>query len=204
MPKKSSLAEKAARDERSVIAGLGDERRGEGRAIPILLENAQLLFLPTRPGIDEPAEAAAARAERMRAFAVRVLWVTYRKQLRRGEVDERVDRFFREQARSRIWDSDNPVAAMRDFLGRPKRGAPKQHAMRNFELAAEIEEQRESGKTLNEAITLVCERLQEAGEEPDEQYLKKIYTREVRHPVGKRAVQAWVKVRALRRGDRRP
>jgi hypothetical protein len=179
---------------RRLIVVLGGERR----AIPILLDNAWLRSPPTCPKLDEPPDAAKARAERMRAHNVRALLLIYRDQIERGEVDERVRRFFAEQAELRIWCSDDQVAAMQEFLGRPKRGAPRRNAMRDFDLAAQIQERRDTGMTAKRAISLVCERLQEAGEEPDEEYLKKLYTREIKHRVGKRAVQAWVKTRALR------
>jgi hypothetical protein len=181
---------------RRLIAMLGDERR----AIPILLDNAWLLSPPTCPDLDEPIAVAKARAERMRAHNVRALLLIYRDQLERGEIDERVCRFFAEQAELRIWRRDDPVVAMRDFLGPPKRGSPTRNAMRDFELASEIQEISDGeSKTVEEACFEVWERLQDTPQELDPRSLRRIYFRQSGGGrVNKRAVRAWVRVRALK------
>jgi hypothetical protein len=179
---------------RRLIAMLGGERR----AIPILLDNAWLLSPPICPELDEPIAVAKARAERMRAHNVRALLLIYRDQIERGEIDERIRSFFAQQAELRIWPSDEPIAAMQVFLGKAKRGSPTRNAMRDFELASEIHEicDRES-KTVEEACLDVWERLQDTPQELDPRSLRRIYFRQIGGGrVNKRAVQAWVKVRA--------
>ena len=171
--------------------------RSEQHSIPILLENAWLLSPPTCPELDEPVAAAKARAERMRAHNVRALLLIYRDQIKRGQIDERIRSFFAEQAELRVWCSDDPAMAMREFLGTPERGAPRRNAMRDFDLAAEIQKLRDCGMSVSKACSILCERLQATGGEPDEQYLKKLYFRETKHPVGKRAVAAWAHRPAL-------
>jgi hypothetical protein len=182
--------------ERRVIDACGGERR----AIPILIENAWLISHPTCPELDEPAEAAAERAERMRALAVRTLLTIYRDQIERGEIDERIRSFFAEQVELRIWSSDEPIAALQEFLGKPRRGAPQRNAMRNFELAAEIQEICDTGKTVKEACEQLFEGLDRTPDELDPQTLQKIYFRQTGGGrVNKRAVRAWVTFRAVKR-----
>jgi hypothetical protein len=122
---------------------------------------------------------------------VRALLLIYRGQIERVRFDERIRSFFAEQAELRIWSSEEPVAAMPEFLGKQKRAAPRRSAMRHFELAAETQELCDGGKSVEAACETLCERLQAVGEEPDEQYLRKLYFRESKRRVGKRAVRAW-------------
>ena len=84
---------------------------------------------------------------------MRALLLIYRGQIERGRFDERIRSFFAEQAELRIWSSEEPVAAMPEFLGKQKRGAPRRSAMRHFELAAEIQELCDGGKS----VEVACE-----------------------------------------------
>jgi hypothetical protein len=175
--------------------------------IESLLPIAEGMVAPTRPDIDEPRAEADRRKERARVVTTRMLWAIYRDQIRDGDVNERLRRFFTEQAERWIWCEPDPIEGLRQFLGlpkrgkTPKRGAPRRNAMRDSELAADIHELRESGKTVREACTILCEQLQDAGEELDEQYLRKIYFRETKHPVDKAAVAAEVEGRKIARAE---
>jgi hypothetical protein len=180
---------------RRLIADWGDERR----AIPMLLDIAWLLTQPTCPELDEPVAAAKARAERARAHNVRALSLIYRDQIGRGEVDERIRRFFAEQAELRIWSAADPIAAMGEFLGlSPRRlGAPRRTAARNFYLAADIQELIDEGNTVDSACGAVFERLDTTGHELDPQTLRNIYFRETRGKLNKKAIEAEVRIRDL-------
>jgi hypothetical protein len=175
--------------------------------IESLLPIAEGTVAPTRPGIDEPEDEAKRRQERSQVAVTHMLLAIYRDQIRDGDVNERLRRFFTGQAERWIWCEPDPAEGLRQFLGlpkrgkTPKRGAPRRNAMRDIELAAGIQELRESGKTVREACTILCERLQDAGEERDEQYLRKIYFRETKHPVDKAAVAAQVEMRKLDRAE---
>ena len=179
-----------------LIVALG----GEQCAIPILLDNAWLLSPPTRPKLDEPPDAAKARAERMRAHNVRALLLIYRDQIKRGEIDERVRSFFAEQAELRIWPTADPLAAMIEFLGcAPRRGAPPRTAARNFFLAADIQELIDEGMGVDAACGAVFERLDTTDLELDTGTLRNIYFRETKSKVNKKAVAAEVLCRAIGR-----
>ena len=131
----------------------------------------------------------------------RVLLAIYRKQIDEHRVDDRLRRFFAEQAEQLIWCNPDPVAALKAFLGPQKRGAPKRNAMRDFDLAADIEEMHGQGMDYNDAYLELFGRLHGTPGELDDRTIKNIHLRETRHPLDKAAVQAWVETRKLDGGE---
>ena len=161
---------------------------GEQRAIPILLANAWLLTQPTCPELDEPVAEQKARAERARRIAVMALWLIYRDQLARSDVDDGVRRFFMEQMELRVGLATDRVVMPDDLLGRPKRGAPRRTAARHFDLAADIQKLMiDQEIPADEACRALSERLDQ-GLAADT--LHDIYYRETRNRVDKRAIAA--------------
>ncbi len=171
--------------------------------IRICLPIAEGRVAPTRAGIDEPKREAEQREERARVRTTRLLLAIYRDQIEAGQVDERLRRFFAEQAEQRIWPSRDLFGAMPNFIGRPRRGAPKRYAARDFFLAAEIQELRDTGKTINEACLDLFERMQCTAGELDPRTLRNLYLRETKHPVDKAAVEAMVWLNQLDRSESR-
>jgi hypothetical protein len=174
---------------------------GEQRAIPTLLRNAWLLQTPTCPELDEPVADAKARAKRARDHNIRALFLVYRDQKERGEVNPDVLRFFSEQEELRTSSAADPVADSREFLGLspPKRGAPPRTAARNFFLAADIHELVElHDKTVNAACGMVFERLDTTDKVLGPETLRNIYFHETRGKLNKKAIEAEVFTRAIR------
>lgn len=154
---------------------------------------------PSSPDVDEPIKDAAERAERWKAGAVRKLRTIYRDQIETGSVDPRLQTFFAEAAEQWIWAADDPVEAMRDFLGKRKVGAPRRNAHLHFLRAAEIQELRDADYTVGRACNEVFERYDKTDEDRDPQTLRNIYFKETKHKIDKDAVRAEVDCRADRR-----
>lgn len=152
---------------------------------------------PTIPGIDEPLHEAEQRWERARVVVTRLLLLVYRRQIDEQRIDERLRRFFAEHAEQHIWRHHDPVTALRKFLGPPRRGAPKRNAARDANLAAEVQELRDSGITIDEACLAVYERIQTTDDELDPRTLRNIYLRETKHRVGKATIEFHVRLNAL-------
>src|SRR2546429_472330 len=71
---------------------------------------------------DEPRARADQRLERIQVNTTRMLLDIYRDQIRTGDVDVRLRRFFTGQLEQRVWCEPDPVEGLRRFLGSPKRG----------------------------------------------------------------------------------
>jgi hypothetical protein len=174
------------------------DRRHAERLIDCWLQIARLDVLPSCPELDEPAERAGERAATAQLTVRLKLWTLFREQLRSGKVDERLRQFFAEEAELCIWSTSNPVEAMREFLGLPKRGkrnkrgAPNRTASRNFRLAVEIQKLIDAGEKVEDACGKVYDRLFETEDELDLQYLRKLYFRETRYSIDKDAVRAYL------------
>ncbi|HXP06099.1 MAG TPA: hypothetical protein VN808_18450 [Stellaceae bacterium] len=95
--------------------------------------------------------------------------------------------------------ANDPVEAMRDFLGKRKVGAPRREAYRHFMRAAEIQELRDAGYKVDAASEEVFERHYMTDEERGPQTLRNIYFKETKHKIDKDAVRAEVDCRADRR-----
>jgi hypothetical protein len=173
-----------------------------------LLPVAEGTVVPTLPEIDEPKARAERRQERARVATTRMLLDIYRDQIQAGDVDERLRRFFSEQAERRIWCKPDPVEGLRQFLElpkrgtRPTRGAPNTTAARNFFLAADIQELIDQGKSVNAACGEVSDRLDGTAGALDSDYLRNLYFRETRYPVDKRAVRALIETRTRAEAER--
>lgn len=179
------------------------EKQEIRRSVDTWLPVARGEVVPSRPGIDEPPTEAMQRAERHRVAVIqKLLWPVYRHQLQNPPVYEPLRRFFTEQLEQRVWCEPNPVEALRQFIGlpkrgaRPKRGAPKRWAARNFFLAVDIQELIDhQGMTVEAACNEIYEKMQESPQELDPRYLRKIYFSETKHPIDKNAVLAEVRRR---------